>query len=362
MNPTGLDPTERLLKELSEAPGVSGFEAGARVVMRRELTDLGVDIEQDKLGSLIARLPGTAERPRVMLAAHLDEVGFMVRYITDSGYIRFLPLGVWGDQVLQGHPVTVETSRGSIPGMIGTRPPHLLKADEANKVVTQDAMYIDIGAGSRREVEEMGVRVGDPIVPRAQFTALANGKGYLAKAWDDRAGCALIIEVSRALVDQPHPNTVYGVGTVQEESGLRGARTSAYTVDPDVGLVLEVALTHDSPDAKPDEGDVKLGGGIVIILQDASMLPNPRLRDLAFDTARELDIPVQFDAARGGATDGGPMHLNARGVPCLYVGVPARYVHCHQGIIWRNDYDAMLRLLLELNKRLDARTVASLTA
>jgi endoglucanase len=356
----GVDATEQFLKEITEAPGVPGYEAGVRAVLRRALEGLASEIDQDGLGSLVATLPGTAERPRVMLAAHMDEIGFMVRYVTDGGFIRFVPLGGWWDQVLLAQEVVIKATRGDVVGVIGAKPPHLLKEEERNKIVEKDSMYIDVGATSRQQVEEMGIRVGDPILPRSSFTILANGKAYLSKAWDDRVGCALIADTFRGLAGQPHPNTVYGVGTVQEEVGLRGARTSAYCVDPDVGLVLEVGLAGDLPDIKPEECAAKLGGGPELFAVDGSMIPNLRLRDLVIDTAQELGIPLQIDVLMRGGTDGGSIHVHARGVPAVVVGVPARHIHSHQGIISRDDYDATVRLLVEVVKRLDAETVAGL--
>lgn len=356
-----MDATEQLLRQITEAPGPSGYEAPAREVMRRALTGVAAEVRQDGLGSLIATLPGTAERPRVMLAGHLDEVGFLVRYITDGGFIRFLPLGGWWDQVLLAHEVVIHTSKGEVIGLIGAKPPHMLKDEERNKVVEKDNMYIDVGATSRQQVEEMGVRVGDPIVPRSQFTLLAGGRTYLSKAWDNRLGCAMVVEVFRALAGKPHPNTLFGVGTVQEEVGLRGARTSAHSVNPDVGLVLEVSLAGDLPDMKPEEAASKLGGGPAILAFDGSMIPNVRLRDLAIETARAAGIPVQIDVLAGGGTDGGPIHQNASGVPSLVIGIPTRHIHSHQGIIKRDDYDAGVRLVTEIVKRLDAKTVAGLS-
>ncbi len=356
-----MDATEKLLKEITEAPGLPGYEGEARAVMRHALEGTAAEISQDGLGSLIAVLPGAAERPRVMLAGHLDEVGFIVRYITDNGFIRFLQLGGWWDQVLLAHQVVVKTSKGDVVGVIGAKPPHMLKEEERNKVVEKDAMYIDVGASSRAQVEEMGIRVGDPIIPRTEFTIMAGGKTYLSKAWDNRIGCAMIVEAFRALNGQPHPNTVYGVGTVQEEVGLRGARTSAYAVDPDVGLVLEVGIAGDVPDMKPEEGVGRLGGGVLFLAYDGTMIPNLKLRDLAIDTAKSNGIPYAVDLMPRGGTDGGPIHQNRRGVPSLVIGVPARHIHSHQGIIHRDDFDAAVRLLVALIKRLDAQTVAGLT-
>ncbi|HOG47730.1 MAG TPA: M42 family metallopeptidase [Anaerolineae bacterium] len=356
-----MDATEQLLKELTEAPGLPGYEGEARAVMRRALEGTAAEITQDGLGSLIATLPGSAERPRIMLAGHLDEVGFIVRFITENGFIRFLPLGGWWDQVLLAHQVVIKTRKGDVVGVIGAKPPHMLKEEERNKVVEKDAMYIDVGASSRAQVEELGVRVGDPIVPRTEFTVLAGGTTYLSKAWDNRVGCALVVAAFRALKGRPHANTLYGVGTVQEEVGLRGARTSAHAVDPDVGLVMEVAIAGDLPDMKPEEGATRLGGGVSLLAYDGSMIPNLKLRDLAIDTAQAAGIPYQIDLMPRGGTDGGPIHQNRSGVPGLVIGVPTRHIHSHQGIISRDDFDAAVRLVVALIERLDATTVAGLT-
>ncbi len=356
-----MDATEQLLRDLTETPGVSGYEGAVRAILRRAVEGAGAQIEEDRLGSLIARLPGSSERPRVMLSAHMDEVGFMVRSITEGGFVRFLPLGGWWDQVLLAHDVTIHTHKGDLTGEIGARPPHFLTEEERKKVVEHQTMYIDVGAAGRQQAEEMGIRTGDPIVPRGRFTVLANGRTYLSKAWDDRVGCALIVETFRALAGTPHPNTVYGAGTVQEEVGLRGARTSAHCVDPDVALILEVGLASDLPDISPDQQLIKLGAGVELFAADSSMIPNLRLRDLAIHTAREMGIPLQMDVLPRGGTDGGAIHVNACGVPTVVLGVPARYIHSHHGIISRDDYDAAARLTAELVKRLDGKTVADLT-
>jgi len=221
-------------------------------------------------------------------------------------------------------------------------------------------MYIDIGATSAKEVEEVGVRIGDPIVPLAPFQVLASGKAYLAKAFDDRVGCAVLVEVMRRLAQEGHPNTVYGVATVQEEVGLRGAATSVEKVNPEVALILESDIAGDVPGIKPEESTVKLGGGPTIVVYDARMIPNLRLRDLAVETARAMGIPIQFSVIEGGATDGGVIHLHKGGVPTLVLGVPARHIHSHGGIVHRDDVEQAIALVTALVQRLDAETVARL--
>lgn len=355
-----MDNTEKLLKRLTEASGVPGFEAEVRALIRGELEGIAT-IEQDRIGSIVCRKQGTRPSPKVMLAAHMDEIGFMVKQITKEGHLRFVPLGGWWEQVMLAQRVIVKTARGDVPGILGAKPPHILTPDERNKVVDKRDMYIDIGATSREEAEQAGVRPGDPVVPVSAFTPMAGGKTYLAKAWDDRVGCALFVQALQRLASEEHPNTVYGVGTVQEEVGLRGAKTTAYVVDPDVAIVLESDIAYDVPEMKQEEPLVALGKGPSLVVFDAGMIPNTRLRDLTIETAKGLGIPLQFSSLEGGRTDGSVIHLHNAGVPTIFLGVAARHIHSHTSIIHRDDYDRLLNLLVALVKRLDGETVAGLT-
>ncbi len=354
-----MDQTRELLKEITEASGIPGYESEVRAVMRRYLEDVAV-IEQDKLGSLIGRHTGSSEYPRVMLAGHMDEIGFMVKLITKEGFIKFVPLGGWWDQVLLGHRVTVKTAKGDVIGVLGAKPPHLLTDEERKKVVEKSDMYIDIGARSEEEAREMGVRPGDPIIPVSNFVTMANPRFYLSKAFDNRVGCALAVQVLRQLAEEGHPNTVYAVGTVQEEVGLRGAKTSAFAINPDVAIILEVDIAGDVPGIKPEESAIKMGGGPTLLVYDARMIPNLKLRDLVIATAEELQIPLQFSAMAGGATDGGMIHLHNEGVPTVVIGVPTRHIHSHNAILCRDDYDRAFRLVVAVVRKLDAPTVAGL--
>ena len=357
-----MDPTEKLLKEITEASGVPGYEGDVRAIMRRYLTDVAT-IEQDKMGSFIGKHEGASERPRVMLAAHMDEIGFMVRLITQEGFVKFVPLGGWWSHVLLGHRVTIKTSKGDVIGVLGAKPPHLLSDDERKKMVEVKDMYIDVGARSEAEVRALGVRPGDPAIPVSQFIVMANKRCYLTKAVDDRVGCALAAQILRRLADPAvagHPNTVYAVGTVQEEVGMRGARTSAFAVNPDVAIVLEGDIAGDVPGIKPEESAVKLGSGPTLLVYDACMIPNLKLRDLVIATATELSIPLQFSALTAGATDGAPIHLHNAGVPTVVLGVPTRHVHSHNAIFCRDDYDHALKLVTALARKLDTPTVAGL--
>src|SRR5271157_1658476 len=355
-----MDSTEHLLKELTEAHGVPGYETPIRAVVRKYMKPLG-ELSQDKIGSVICKQKGKSDQQRVMLAGHMDEIGFMVRQITQEGFIKFLPLGGWFDQVLLGQRVLIKTVQGDVTGVIGAKPPHLLSAEDRSKVVVRKDMYIDIGATADSDVREAGVRVGDPVVPKADFEILATGKAYLSKAFDDRIGVALMISVLQILKERPHPNTVYAAATVMEEVGLRGATTSVDAVQPDVAIILEADIAGDVPGIKPDESAVKLGGGPSLVVYDTRMIPNLKLRDLVLEVARDIEVNVQLSAIEGGATDGGAIHLYKTGVPTVVICVPARHIHSHSSIIHRQDFDQAVKLLVELLTRLDKKQVEELT-
>ena len=352
--------TKKLLKELTEAHGVAGYETPVREVVRSYLKDYG-ELSQDKLGSVICFKPGTKEAPRVMLAGHMDEIGFMVKFITEDGFIKFLPLGGWFDQVLLGQRVLIKTSRGDVVGLIGAKPPHLLSAEERKKVVERSDMYIDIGATSKAEVEEAGVKPGDVIVPRADFVELATQKTYLSKAFDDRVGVALVIAALEQLQKEDHPNSVFGVATVQEEVGLRGATTSVRAIDPHVAIVLESDIAGDVPGIKPEESSVRLGKGPTLLIYESRMIPNQKLRELIIETAQENSIPVQISAIEGGSTDGAAIHLHHIGVPTAVIGIAARHIHSHSSIIHKDDFENAVKLLTAVIPKLDSKTVANLT-
>ncbi len=348
-----MDRTEELFRELTEAHGVSGHEEEVSRIMAAYLSKVA-QISHDNLGSLIAEQRGSAEHPRVMLAGHMDEVGFMVKEITKEGFVRFLPLGGWWGHVLLAQRVSIKTSQGEVVGVVGSKPPHELEVEERKKVLQIKDMYIDVGASSDFDVKKrLKIRPGDPITPLTSFTVMNNRKAYMAKAWDDRIGCALVIQVLEKMAEVSHPNTIYGVGTVQEEVGLRGAITSANQVGPDLAFALDVSLARDMPDY--EEKPERLGAGPSILVYDGSMIPNCRLRDLVVETAEANNIPYHFTSIEGGGTDGGKIHLNKYGVPTLTIGIPTRYIHGHVGILHRDDYENAVKLLVEVLKKLDQK-------
>ena len=350
----------KLVLEMSSPGPLSGNMRSARRVMRRHMEPLS-EITTDNIGSIIGRARGgKAGGPKIVLAGHLDEIGFMVTRITDEGYLKFQTLGGWWEQVMLAQRIEVHTRHGVIVGVIGSKPPHLLTPDDRKKVYQKKDMFIDVGASSRAEAEEFGIRPGDPVVPVCPFTVMKNEKLLMAKAWDNRFGCALAVEVLRRLKGETFPSEVYGVGNVQEEVGLRGASTTSYAINPDIGFALDTGIAGDTPGINADEAQGKLGGGPVILLYDASMIPHVGLRDLVIDTAEAEGIPFQFDVIAAGGTDAGKIHLFGAGVPSLVLGVPVRYIHTHAAILHRDDFDNAAKLLVAVIKRLDAETVQQL--
>ncbi|QUL99532.1 MAG: M42 family metallopeptidase [Candidatus Fermentithermobacillus carboniphilus] len=348
-----------LLKEISELPGVPGYEDEVRKYIKGRMAGLA-EVYTDNLGSVICRKEGSAAAPKIMMAGHMDEIGMMVTYITKEGFLKFQTLGGWWEQVMLAQRVVVKTSSGDVLGLIGSKPPHILKQEERKKVVEKTDMFIDIGASSKEEAESMGVRPGDPVIPVSPFAQMKNPKYLVGKAWDNRIGCAIFMEAIKELQGVPHPNTIYGVGTVQEEVGLRGATTSVSLVEPDIGFALEVDIAGDTPGIHEHEAQAKLGKGPSILLYDASMVPHRRLRDFVVETAKSAGIPIQFNAMPGGGTDAGRIHVYKSGVPSLVIGVPTRYIHSHAGIIHRDDFDNAVRLIVEVIKRLDAAALSAI--
>jgi putative aminopeptidase FrvX len=345
--------TVRMLEELTSVPGVPGFETEVRKAIRKYLPK-GVGVSTDALGSILCEKRGASDHPRIMIPGHMDEIGFMVKVITKDGFIKFHPLGGWWDQVLLSQRVDVYGKKGPVPGIVGSKPPHLLPANQRSRVMTQNKMYIDVGAKDRKEAERFGIRPGDPIVPQSVFTHMANPKLMLAKAWDDRVGVGLFLSVLRRLSRMSHPNTVIGVGTTQEEVGTRGATTAVHVASPDVCLVADVGLAGDTPGIEEDETQGRLGGGVQICLHDSGMIPHRGLRDFVLDIAKRNQIKTQLYSLSGGTTDGRPIHVHKAGVPSIYIGVPTRYIHSHGGIIHADDYDAAVKLMIAVCRTLDA--------
>ncbi|WP_312471084.1 M42 family metallopeptidase [Neobacillus sp.] len=356
-----LDETLIMLKDLTDAKGIPGNEREVREVMKKYIEPFADEITTDGLGSLIAKKVGKEGGPKIMVAGHLDEVGFMITQIDDKGFLRFQPVGGWWGQVMLAQRVTIVTKKGDVTGIIGSKPPHILSVEARKKPVEIKDMFIDIGASSRDEAKEWGIRPGDMVVPYFEFTVMNNEKMLLAKAWDNRIGCAIAIDVLKQLKDVEHPNEVYGVGAVQEEVGLRGAKTATYKIQPDIGFAVDVGIAGDTPGVSEKEAMSKMGKGPQVVIYDASLVAHKGLRDLVTDTADELNIPYQFESIPGGGTDAGSIHLTHNGVPALAITIATRYIHSHAAMLHRDDFENAVKLIVEVIKRLDRETVDRIT-
>ena len=353
-----LDETLMMLKQLTDARAIAGNEKESRDVMIEHMTPYADEIQHDNLGAVIAKKVGDANGPKIMIAGHLDEVGFMVTQITDKGFVKFQTVGGWWGQVMLAQRVQIVTSKGeTIVGVIGSKPPHILSKAQREKTYEIKDMFIDIGATSKEEVAEWGIRPGDMVAPYFEFTVMKNEKHLLAKAWDNRIGCAIAIEVLKQLKNTEHPNTVYSCGVVQEEVGLRGAKTAAHKINPDIGFAVDVGIAGDTPGISKQEAASEIGKGPQIIVYDGSMVGHKGMRDLVVQTAEENAIPYQYEAIPGGGTDAGSIHLTMNGVPSISIGIATRYIHSHAGILHRDDFENTVKLVVEVIKKLDAETV-----
>ena len=353
-----LDATAALMRALTEAPGPSGFEEAVREIVVREFEDLGLDIRFDGLGSVLASGNYSARGPRVMVTAHMDEVGLMVQHITPDGFIRVKMLGGWLRQALPDQRWTVLGRAGPVTGISGIRTIHVTPGSQRDQVWSLEETFLDVGATSAAEVEAMGIRPGDGIAPQSAFLMLPNGR-YAAKAWDDRVGLAVMLVAARRIRDEGIriPANVVWVATTQEEIGLRGAQTSVVLADPDIGISIEAGVAADFPGMRPTQAQERLGGGPGIFLLDSSMIPNRKFSDLFFEVAQEVGITLQPDVLTGYGEDGAEIQRFDTGRPTVNLTVPTRYLHAHTGVIQRSDFDETVELLIQVLRRLDRETV-----
>jgi endoglucanase len=327
----GMHPLKQLTRRITEAYGPSGYEQGVRDLIRDEIKGFADEVRVDALGNLIARKKGTGPTPRkkVMLAAHMDEIGVIVTHIDEKGFARFAPIG-------GVYPLTLFGQRcrfaNGVVGVFGRE-----VKDASATEVTLNKLFIDVGATSKDDVP---VSVGDPAGFWRDFSDL--GSRIVSKAMDDRIGCVVLIEVLRQLKKSPHD--VYFVFTVQEEVGLRGATTSAYGVQPDLAIAVDVTGTGDTPEANTMA--VQLGKGPAVKVKDAGMLAHPAVKNLLAETAREAKIPYQFEVLTGGTTDAMAMQTTREGVPAGCLSVPTRYVHTPSEMIDFNDLQNSIKLLV----------------
>ena len=352
------DRVQTLLQQLADAPGPSGFEEPVRAIVVRELKPIAGHLRYDGMGSVIAQ-HGEAG-PRIMLDAHMDELGGMVRRIGADGFLTMEMLGGWLDQALPGQRWVIAGSKGLVRAVTGIRDIHVMPSADLKKPLDREQVFLDLGVSNAAEVAALGVRVGDPVAPDAPFAVLNGTNRYLGKAFDDRAGCAVVIEVMRRLAAEGHPNQLFLAATTQEEIGLRGAHTAANIIQPDIGIAIEGGVSGDIPIALREESQARLGGGPSLFLYDASQLPNRRLVHLIEETAQHEKISLQYDLVEHYGDDSAEMQKAGAGAPTVNIGVPVRYMHAHNGVMDRADFDRTVDLVVALIKRLDTTTVAHL--
>ncbi len=351
------DATVDLLRKLADAPGPPGFEEPVRKILVDILRPYAASVRYDGMGSVL--LTQGTQGPRIMVDAHMDELGGVVRRITPRGLLTMQMLGGWLDQALVDQRWIIVGSKGPVHAVTGIRDAHVVPAEERSRVFSRDSLFLDVGAQSEAEVRAMGIEPGSPVVPDAPFTVLNGTGNYLGKGWDDRAGCAVVVEAMRRLASLPHANQIVWALTTQEEVGLRGAHTAADAAKPEIGIALEAGVTGDV-NGRPEESQEKLGGGPGIFLYNSSQLPNRKFVDLVKETAAAKKLPLQFDLVQGYGDDSAEIQKSNGGVPTVCLLVPVRYTHAHNGIMNRRDFDQTVDLLVALLQRLDAATVQKL--
>lgn len=347
------------MKTLTELHGAPGYEDQVRDYMKKEMEPFADEILQDGLGGIFAVKKSKVEgAPKVMIAGHMDEVGFMVTQLTENGMIKFTPLGGWSNDVLLSHKFKVRTAEDrQITGIIGSIPVHFRKGEGKNKSVELDDMLLDVGADSREDLEAMGIRPGDSIVPDVEFEMLEQENKLLAKAWDNRYGCLIAIETLEALADVDLGCDLYVGANVQEEVGLRGAKVSSNLIKPDVAFAVDCSPANDMLGKKDDIG--KIGEGTLVRIMDRTMILSKPMRDYMLETAEQHDVKYQYYQSPGG-TDAGSIHVSNEGVVSAVVGIVARYIHTSHSIINSKDYMHAKKMLMELVKGIDADRVEQL--
>lgn len=329
-----------LLKQLVMASGTSGDEQEVREILYRELIGQADEITFDGLGSFIARKG--SKGPKVAIIAHMDEVGFIVKHISEDGFLSFDTVGSWWNQSMLNHRVEIRTRSGKVAGIIGSIAPHALSEKDKAHPMEHDAMFIDIGANSAEMVAEMGVAIGDFVCPEPNFTELTSDR-ILGKALDNRAGCALVAELFKQCDNDEI--TLYAVATVQEEVGLRGAQTSAEAIQPDIAIVIDTMVTGDTPGFDQIKFPLKLGSGAALALFDKRYIPHQKLKQHLVELAQNIAEPLQFCTMKTGATDGGRYNVMGGGRPVVAFCLPTRYLHANSSMISKADYDSLAKLI-----------------
>jgi len=352
------DATVQLLEQLSNAPGPPGAEEPVRAIMVERMKPFASSLKYDGMGSVIAQQGSSG--PRIMVDAHMDELGGMVRRVTPNGLLTMQMLGGWLDQALVDQRWIIIGSKGPVHAVTGIRDIHVVPQEERSKLYPREVLTLDIGAHDAASAEAMGIGPGDPVVPDAPFIVLNGSDNYLGKAWDDRIGCAVLLEAMRRTAKAAHPNQIFYTATTQEEIGLRGAKTAAQVVRPDIGIALEGGITGDVYPGHSEETQAKLGAGPGLFLYDSSTLPNRKLVTFTRETASHGNIPLQLDLVQGYGDDSAEMQASNGGTPTVNLVVPVRYTHAHNGIVNRHDFDQLVDLLVNMLTHLDGAAVAEI--
>lgn len=338
-----------LIEKLSNAHGVSGFEDELREIIRTEVERFADEVRVDALGNLIATRNGS--EPEMMISAHMDEIGFVVKQIDEKGFIRFAPIGGWFSQIALAQRVILYGKR-KVYGVIGCKPPHLMKDEERKKAIEISDMFIDVGAKNKEEVFNLGIHVGTPIALDREVAMLANNR-VTGKAFDNRVGVAVAIEVFRKSKSRA---TLHFVATVQEEVGLKGAKTSAFSIEPDVAIAVDSCVSADFPGSESAHMDIAIGKGPVITVVDASgrglIVSQTVLRWLK-ETAEKYKIPYQLEVAEGGTTDATAINLTKSGIPAGVISIPARYIHSPVEVVDLNDVENAVELVVKATENVE---------
>jgi endoglucanase len=334
--------TNENLEKLSNACGVTGRENNVRDIMVQLLKSYSDEVQIDRLENVIAIKKGVASAPKIMLAAHMDEVGLMVKTITKDGFLQFTKLGGIDDRILPAQKVSVHTRRGIYTGIIGSKPPHIQKEEERKKIITYDDLFIDVGAESKDAAIKMGIAIGDSIAFDVKYANLGSSEIALGKAFDNRAGCVAMIETIKLLKETDC--TVCAVGTVQEEVGLRGATVAAFGVDPDLALALDVTIAGDVPGVREFDTSVKMGKGPALTISDSGLITHPKVLRWLIDSAEEEQIPFQLESGLLGSTDAARISITRQGIPSGTVSIPTRYIHSPAGVLSLKDIDSSAKL------------------
>ncbi|MBT1071675.1 M42 family metallopeptidase [Pelotalea chapellei] len=343
------------LEKLLDAPSPSGYEQPAQRVFRDYVAAFCDEITTDIMGNVIAKVGGKGQNlPKVMVVGHTDEIGLQIKYIDDKGFLFFAAVGGVDAHLTPGKRVNVHTSTGALPGVIGKKPIHLMDSKDRETVVKLESQYIDIGAKDKEEAQKL-VRVGDAVTFESSFTRLHNER-VASRGFDDKAGCFVVAEVLRLVKESGKQLNVdlYGVSSVQEEIGLRGGTTSCYSVNPDIGICVEVDFATDQPDVeKKHNGEIFLGKG-PILARGPNI--NPRLFELLNCAAEAENIPIQHTAApRATGTDANVMQISRGGVATALVKIPLRYMHTSVETLSLNDLENAAQLIVAVLEKITSR-------